>query len=233
VGHTWGIARALNSFGDLAHYQGDSRRAAAFYEESLALRRQVHDKQGIAVSLNNLGKLAARGGDLERATALCQESLALRRELGDRRGVAVSLGSLGIVAMRQGDAERSAALSRESLTLRWNMGDKVGIACCLEALAVVAVADHQSERAARLLGAADSVRDAIGAPLPPADRADHEHTVARIRATLTEEAFIRAWTEGRTAPLEESLACDPSAGRPVTARLWRTAPDTLTGSEGQ
>jgi hypothetical protein len=85
------------------------------------------------------------------------------------------------------------------------LGGKLGVATCLESLARVAAAQGQPERAAQLFGAA-ALRDALGAPLPPADRADYERQVAAVRATLGEEAFAAVWAEGRGMPLEEAAA---------------------------
>ena len=47
-----------------------------------------------------------------------------------------------------------------------------------------------------LLGAAEAVRQHIGAPLPPVYRADYERSVAAARALLSEKLFA-AWAEGR------------------------------------
>jgi hypothetical protein len=83
----------------------------------------------------------------------------------------------------------------------------------LEGLAAVAVAQAQSQRAARLFGAAEGLREAIGAPVPPADRAEHDHSVAAVRSALGEAAFAAEWGEGQTMSLDEVVAYalnDPS-----------------------
>ena len=68
------------------------------------------------------------------------------------------------------------AFMAESLALRREMGERLGIAECLEELAAVAAGSGEPARAARLLGAAEAIRMAIGAPLPPYDRPAHEAT---------------------------------------------------------
>jgi hypothetical protein len=84
-------------------------------------------------------------------------------------------------------------------------GDRVGIASCLEALAAVAVAVGHAEEAAGLLGAAESRRDAIGAPVPPADRRDQERTVASLREAL-----------GDTLPIGDGSDQLPLGSRPLS-----------------
>jgi hypothetical protein len=50
------------------------------------------------------------------------------------------------------------------------------------------------------------VREAIGAPLPPAERPLFDQTVATARAALGTDAFAAAWEHGRTLPLEQLIA---------------------------
>src|SRR4030066_340334 len=60
---------------------------AAFYEESLALCREVGDKWGAAFSLRGLGARAGSQSEREQAKALLDESMSLFRELGDPWGI--------------------------------------------------------------------------------------------------------------------------------------------------
>ncbi len=87
-------AKALNGAGVLAYRQGDYISARSLHEESLAIKRELGDKQGIASSLNNLGNVADDQGDYANARSLHEESLAIKRELGDKRGIASSLNNL-------------------------------------------------------------------------------------------------------------------------------------------
>src|SRR5208282_3044244 len=96
-------AKALNTAGGLAYYQGDFPGALALYEESLAISRELGDRRLTAYALNNLGNVVYDQGDLAAARARHEESLAIRRELGDRRGMATTLNNLGNVAYTQGD----------------------------------------------------------------------------------------------------------------------------------
>ncbi len=62
------------------------------------------------------------------------------------------------------------------------IGDKERIAACLEGLGAVGAVQGQPAWTAQLLGAAEAVRQHIGAPLPPVYRADYERSVAAARA---------------------------------------------------
>src|SRR5207248_1784979 len=83
---TFECARALNAAGNLAWNQTEYRAARALFEESLAIFRELADRDGIARSLNYLGNVAIEQGEYSAAHALYEESLAIRRQLGDRRG---------------------------------------------------------------------------------------------------------------------------------------------------
>jgi hypothetical protein len=97
-------------------------------------------------------------------------------------------------------------LYQESLALHGDLGDKQRIAQDLEALAAAAGARNLADRAARLYGAAEHLREELGAPLAPGDRDAYTNVVAGIAATLREEEFTAAWSAGRAFPLEQALA---------------------------
>jgi hypothetical protein len=211
AGDTAGMAGALGYLGILAADRQDHAAAHAFYAESLALRRRLQDRWGIAASLNNLGLLALRQGDAGAARPLLAESLEIRRELGDRRCIAISLNTLGLAACAQGDTAAARTFCAESLALAWEIGDRRSVAYSLEAFARLAVGQADSPphvlatRAARLGGAAQALRDAMGAPLTPADREAFAPVVAAARAALGDAAFTAGWEAGRGLPLEQAV----------------------------
>ena len=65
--------------------------------------------------------------------------------------------------------------------------------------------------AAQLWGAAEALRDAIGAPMPPVYHADYDRSVTASRAQLDEKTFAAAWAEGRTMSPEHTLAAQEPA----------------------
>jgi non-specific serine/threonine protein kinase len=204
MGRKRDIAWSLYALGLAARDQGDSRSARAISEESLDTFRELEDKQGIASSLSSLGAVLCDQGEYGTAQAQLEESLAIFREIGYKRGIAYSLLRHGAVAHGQGKYAAARALYEEGLVILLDVDDKRGIAMDLEGLAAVAVGQAQSRRAARLFGAAERVREAMGAPLPPADRAEHDRSVAAVRGALGEDAFAAAWAEGRAMSLEEA-----------------------------
>ena len=50
------------------------------------------------------------------------------------------------------------------------------------------------------------LRESIGIPLSPIERADYESSVAAVRTQMFEETFAVLWAEGRTMTLEQIFA---------------------------
>lgn len=146
-------------------------------------------------------------GDHDQARILLDESLVIGRDLGDKRGITNSLVHLGWLAQAQGDHPLARAFVKESLAISQELGDRSLIADALEVSAKSALASRETHLAARLLGAAHALREAIGAPLPPSDRAEYDDDVRAVRTALGDRAFNALWDEGQTMDLEHIVAC--------------------------
>jgi predicted ATPase/Tfp pilus assembly protein PilF len=161
---TWTTARAkaCTGAGHLAHNLGDYATAHMRFEESLAIWRELGDRQGIATALNNLGWMAWRQGDYTVARALSEEGLAIWRELGDKQGIATALNNLGWTAHHQGDYTTARAFHQESLRLRRVLGHTGGIAFALTNLAWAMSQQGDHGPATALLEEARALFKAVG-----------------------------------------------------------------------
>ncbi len=203
LGEKWGVAAALGGLGVTAFLQGDYAVARPLLEEGVVLMRPQRDNRNLAINLYYLGRIKRHEGNSQQAVALFEESLALYKEIGNRPGIARVLCMLGKMACDNGDYGQAGAQLKESLALKQE--SRRGIASVLLGFATLTAAQQQAKLAARLLGAVEVLREAIGAPLPSDERADYEQTLAAARAALGEEAFARAWAEGRATPLEQAI----------------------------
>ena len=217
LGDRRGIASVLGNLGIVAYERGDFAAARTLSEDALAISRELGDRGRIADALSILGNVACDQGNLASARALNEESLAIGRELGDRDGIASNLHNLGIVAYLQDDLASGRALHKEGLAIRRELGDRLGIARALEGLATVVAALGSSLRAARIWGAAERLREEIGSPLPPTERARYGQCEAAARTDIGDDAtFDRAWQEGRALTLDQAieLALEETVERP-------------------
>jgi tetratricopeptide (TPR) repeat protein len=201
LGDRSGMAWAHNHLGFVAWLRGDLEIGERRCRKARDSFRVLGDGEGLAWSLISLGTIAQYSGDLTEAEDLLQESLALSQRLGYREGVAWSLNQLGIVERRRGLTERAVHLLDESLAEHRDLGDRWRSASVLEELATVAQQRNRAEYAAFLLGAADGIREVIGAPVPEVEKADQQGTRRAVEQALDRRAFRAAWSAGRTAPL--------------------------------
>ncbi len=199
------ISSSLNGLGILAGAEGDYDAGRAFLEEGLRVSRESGNKRFVGLFLNNLGENARNRGDYERARNLYEEGLAIQRELGNKRIIAIGLGNLGRVAFQQGKHAVARSYYQESLMLNRELGDLHSIACLLDGFAGLALRAGRGARAACLLGAADSLREAVGSDMDRANRFFYESINADLRASLGEEAFAEAFAEGRALKLEQAV----------------------------
>jgi tetratricopeptide (TPR) repeat protein len=168
--------------------------------------RELNDERISAVALDNLGAVMHGLGERDAARDLLEESLALSREVGYLLGVANALTDLGMLMLIDEDHTAARPLLAEALEIRRAMDDRLGIARCLVGLAAVVHAVGRPEPAARLLGAAAALLRAIGAVVPPIDRAVTDHTLAAIRDVLGPDRLAAAQAAGAALPVAQAVA---------------------------
>jgi DNA-binding CsgD family transcriptional regulator len=151
--------------------------------------------------------IALSQGDLEHSVALHEQSLKLFREIQGTTGITACLSHLGGIALVRGDYEGAVPLLREPLRLAWESDYKFLIPFCLFVLACVAASREQPVRAARLWGAVEGMEKAYGVPISPIalSLSDYEGRLSSARSQLEEEAWLAAWEEGKTSPLERLI----------------------------
>jgi DNA-binding CsgD family transcriptional regulator len=113
---------------------------------------------------------------------------------------------LGTLAREQGLYPEAWSLMERGIEFAEAFGDTTQIAHCLEGFACLATAQGQIERAFCLGGAAAALREATGAPLPPARRRVLERWLEVSRAALSDAAVAAAWHAGHEMPLKQAIA---------------------------
>ncbi len=198
------IAYVYNKLGNVARHLGDLDRAEELLAESLRRCRELGERRGQAYALGGLGNVARSRGELAAARERFDASLRLSREIGDKRGIADALRNLGWLAQDESREAEAFVLHSEALERYVEMGDKLGIAEGLAGVAT-AIAGRQPERAARLLGASLGLREAIGAPLPPAQQAHLEGERRVLESALGAEPAAEAFEAGRGLDMRQAV----------------------------
>jgi len=206
LGYQRHLAFALGDLGRVFLYQGNFVMARIHLEEDMAVARGLGDQRTLSYALGFSGQLALYQGDWTTACGFMEESLAIHRETGDQLGTARRLYDLGRVAFGEGDAIAARALHEDGLSIFLALKSKWFIAASFEGLAAVVLAQGKPTWAARLWGAAESLREGMGTPIPPIERAAYERMVANARIQLDENAFAAVWAQGRAMTPEQVLA---------------------------
>jgi predicted ATPase/transcriptional regulator with XRE-family HTH domain len=137
-------ATALREAAQLAHRQVDGPAERRLLAESLALFRDLGDKNGTGAVLLDQGRLAREDTDYQRAKGLIEESLALFHETGDLRRAGWALHQLARLATAQSQGEQAEALFVESLAIARSVGEWSDVAWTLSYLGL-----HHLDRADR------------------------------------------------------------------------------------
>ena len=199
------LAITLRSLGNIYFDRRDYETPRSMFEESVELMKAAGDEAGMADALNNLGVLATYSDDWETAGDLYSQALDVFRERSDAQGIARALMNLGEVRLVEGNFEEAGRLTRESLRMFQEIGSQWDTCYLFENLAAVLHKQGRPLNAAKLLGAAEALRELLGAPLPPAEVDIYRERVRALEDDLDPAAFAAAWAEGRGLDLPAAV----------------------------
>ena len=193
--------------------QYDPATVRSLLAESLVLCKELGAKDSIATCLYYSGIVALNQGAVVTAHSFLKECVAINREIGNQRALSQSLCGLASVLAVQGDIATARSLYEESLYLATEVDAKPIIVSALERVASIVASQQEPVAAAKLWGAAEALRDLMGMPIPPIEYAAYNRSVTTVRIRLGKQAFVMAWTQGKTM-LQEQIV---SISEPITA----------------
>ena len=185
--------------------EGDYARVKELSREGLEIAERQGDRQMGRLPLHCLAEATRLDGDYPGARALYQQSLALNRELGREDTIAVELGNLGSVELHEGNLEQARGYWEETVRVTHARGDMYVLPYAIAGLGELAVARSDWQRAATLLAAAESLFQASGAVMDPADVAPYDAAVAATHSGLPGDGFTSAWARGRSIDREAAV----------------------------
>ncbi|NOK83937.1 MAG: hypothetical protein GFH27_549309n64 [Chloroflexi bacterium AL-W] len=153
-------ATALRSYGVLLGVQAAYADAQPYFEQSVALARQLNDHKLLAAALNGLGNVISNQGDYTSAISYFEECLTLTQISHNRLGMANTLGSLGFVSLSQGDFVQALERYEASKLIHQELGNQHGVIKALLNLGIIAWLQDDYLKAQQLLAEAlQSARD--------------------------------------------------------------------------
>ncbi|MBD1899170.1 tetratricopeptide repeat protein [Coleofasciculus sp. FACHB-125] len=144
---SWEFADSLTRLGNAYNSLGQYPLAIDYYQQSLAVFREIGDRNGEANSLIGLGNAYHSLGQYPLAIDYHQDSLAIARDIGDRDEEASSLGNLGNAYCSLGQYAQAIDYYQQSLAIEQEIGDLKGEALSLNNLGAVYDSLGQSQQA--------------------------------------------------------------------------------------
>lgn len=210
-------AYALNYLG-MTHAGEGREEAVDLCTRAHAWFRDHDDLYGLRLAALLLGSAALGRGDLEAAEAWNREGVRVARLFGQNRELAASLQNLAVVFIVQGRLDEAEDLIREAMAASLQDPSYYFIATGMAYLGEIQTARGRPEIAAQLLGAAQGIRDRIGAVAFPIDARRQDAVIEQLRKRLGEGGFDEAWTTGRGQDVDRlvlDLAGHPGPGEPA------------------
>ena len=220
-------AYALNYLG--MTYAGEGRaEAMELCRRAETWFREHDDLYGLRLALLLQGSLAAARGAMDDAVRFNEEGVGVARRFGLDRELAVALQNLAAVHLTREQLEPAESLIREAMAASRRDPSYYFIATGLAYLGELECRRGRVEIGARLLGAAEATRERVGAVAFRTDRVRLEGQLPAFRAAIGDDAFDRAWAEGRALRpetlMEEILTATPAVPAPVDTAPAAAAP---------
>ncbi|HRQ41548.1 MAG TPA: BTAD domain-containing putative transcriptional regulator [Chloroflexota bacterium] len=220
-------ARVLVALGTVASNLNQEEQAVAFFQQSLAVFRQMGDRANAALAANMLGRGAAWDYDFSRARNYYTQALAWYGEIGQRKGVADTQRYLADLALTLGQYEEAQARLTAVLDTYHAIQDKRSVGTTLTRLSLLHHLQGDEQTAAQQAEAALAIAAEIGNPLLRAyglSCLGHAWRGKKLwdRATAVYGDAINLWQEldmtGLQAENQAALATvHHAAGRPDNA----------------
>jgi tetratricopeptide (TPR) repeat protein len=118
--------KILLEIGTVHFFLGEPRKAIEYYEQALAIARQIEDKRIEESALGSLGNSHFDLGDIRKAIEFHEQALAIARDIGDRRGEGADLGNLGLAYAALGDTKKAIDYYEQHLAIARDIGDRRG-----------------------------------------------------------------------------------------------------------
>jgi len=181
--------------------------ARAYYERSLAIRRELNYQEGIGVLLALLGMVALREGELRQAHARLQEALAVMRAVHGPWGLAPLLAGFARLAAALGQSIRAVRLGACATAVSESYHTPLipfseallreGLAMVKQRLEPAAYAEAWAE--GRAMSLDQAVAEALAVEVaPPAPRPDSQGGGPFANLTPAEVQVLRLLAGGRT-----------------------------------
>ena len=203
--HPWAERQALAMVAGTLVNRRQYDAARTYLDRSLALAERLEDTNTIVIALVNSAYGALCTGDLGRARSQLEDALQRCRPYDRSPSTPSVLHLLAWEASLSGEPQRARTFLREALEILRTGGQLIHRVDVLGE-AGLALEGSAPRTAARLIGAADAAYASHGITRGVPARERIEPIQVRLAATLGEDEFAKAATEGANEGLDEAIA---------------------------
>ncbi len=201
-----GVAVARFNLGTMALARGEDDQAIALYAESLRGFRAGDNVRESAFALFGLAQAHVAIGDLAAARQFAEECLRIRRDVGDQKGEGDIRRILGWLESDSGNMMAAREHLLASLNRALELKDSRGISEALGIMALCCARQQRYEQAVRLYAASDQLARGLTFAKPAVLMRRGDEALATAKATLSEQAFKRAWLSGTLLTDQQAVA---------------------------
>jgi non-specific serine/threonine protein kinase len=207
------LVRALDFLGQVIADRGEVERALPVAKEAVAVAEAGGNQWELAIATIGLGNVLLFGKSVEAAERCYMEGASLCRATADPWALGMALRNLGIVSRHRGQLERSLEYLRESLAVLRPEDERSFVSRSLEELSKTLVSTRNGQLAATLFGAAEALRESLGAAILASRYPEYERAVSEARELVGDRRFSDAWIYGRSLARDAAidLAINPAA----------------------
>ncbi len=215
LGDRSGVAALTNNLGIVAQHLGDLDLALELGQRALDLYTSLGERRWICSCLINLAWMDAQAGRNEEALSHGERAVQLAREVGDKLNLAIAQNNIGDALRDLGRLAEAGQAYASAVEAYGDLGDTGPLMALLEDVAALASLRSQHEQALELVGAADSLRAALGAARSTDSESALGERLGPSLAALGDEAARRARQVGASLSVGEAidraLACARAA----------------------
>ncbi|HEX9758810.1 MAG TPA: tetratricopeptide repeat protein [Nitrospiria bacterium] len=122
------LSGILGNLGNICATLGETRKAAAFYQEVLDIQKKAPDYRTVGQTLVNLGNLFREKGESNRARAYYLEAKDFIEKAQDNHSLGTLFSNLGLLEMHAGEVGKAIPFFKKALDLHKQTGNEEGLA---------------------------------------------------------------------------------------------------------
>jgi len=185
----------------------DLQGAAALMEQAVAIDPTIatHSISGVfaLIKIHSFAKNWERAREL---TEIGLESVRQSVNPANKRMFNMYMAERAHVERLSGNFDAALNIYARMIVSYHEISMDPAVANILECFAMIAVAKEQPGRAARLFGAAEALRENLGADMTAYERQEYEPMVASLRAGMDPGEFEAAWAAGAAMDVDRAVA---------------------------